>query len=63
MKIGAKIMQPEEKYELYQRIVKYLDRPEIQKKVAEIFTEELLHGMADIKDIELGEKHEFKANS
>ena len=63
MKIGVKIMQPEEKYELYQRIVKYLDRPKIQKKVAEIFTEELLHGMADIKDIELGEKHEFKANS
>ena len=56
-------MTIEEKYALYQRISEYLDRPEIQKKIAEIFTEELLHGMADIKDIELGEKHEFKANS
>ena len=63
MKIGANIMTIEEKYALYQRISEYLDRPEIQKKIAEIFTEELLHGMADIKDIELGEKHEFKANS
>lgn len=56
-------MTIEEKYALYQRISKYLDRPEIQKKMVEIFTKELLHGMTDIKDIELGEKHEFKANS
>lgn len=56
-------MTIEEKYALYQRISEYLDRPEIQKKMAEIFTEKLLHGIADIKDIELGEKYEFKANS
>lgn len=56
-------MTIEEKYALYRRISEYLERPEVQKKVVEIFIEELLHGMADIKDIELGEKHRFKANS
>ena len=56
-------MTPEEKYALYQRISKYLERPEIQKKIADIFIEELLYGIPNIKDIELGEKHEFKANS
>ena len=56
-------MTPEEKYALYQRISKYLERPEIQKKIADIFIEELLYGVPSIKDIELGEKHEFKVNS
>ena len=56
-------MTSEEKYELYQRIVKYLDRPDIQKKIADIFIEQLLYGIPNIKDIELGEKHEFEANS
>ena len=56
-------MTIKEKYELYQRISEYLERPEIEKKVAEIFIEELLYGMPDIKDIKLGEKYEFKANS
>ena len=56
-------MRPEEKYELYQRIVKYLDKPDIQKKIADIFIEQLLYGVPNIKDIELGEKYEFKTNS
>lgn len=51
----------EEKYALYQRISEYLERPEIQKKIAEIFVEELLHGMADIKDIKIGEKYETQS--
>lgn len=51
----------EEKYALYQRISEFLERPEVEKKIAEIFVEELLHGMADIKDIKIGEKYE--ANS
>ena len=51
-------MTSEEKYALYQRISEYLERPEIQKKVAEIFMEELLHDMADIRDIKIGEKDE-----
>lgn len=51
-------MTIEEKYALYQRISEYLERPEIQKKIAEIFAEELLHGMANIKDIKIGEKYE-----
>lgn len=63
MKIGAILVTIEEKYNLYQRIVKYLDRPDIQKKVADIFIEQLLYSIPNIKDIELGEKHEFKANS
>lgn len=49
-------MTIEKKYALYQHISKYLDRPEIQKKMVEIFTKELLQGMADIKDIKIGEK-------
>lgn len=51
-------MTIEEKYALYQRISEYLERPEIQKKIADIFIEELLYGVPDIKDIELGEKYE-----
>lgn len=51
-------MTSEEKYALYQRISEYLERPEIQKKIADIFIEELLYGVPDIKDIELGEKYE-----
>ena len=56
-------MTSEEKYALYQRISEYLERPEIQKKIADIFIEELLYGVPNIEDIKLGEKYEFKANS
>ena len=55
-------MTPEEKYALYQRISEYLERPDVQEKIAEIFMEELLRGMADIKDIKIGEKHEFETD-
>ena len=58
MKIGAILVTIEEKYALYQRISEYLERPEIQKKIADIFIEELLYGVPNIKDIKLGEKYE-----
>ena len=51
-------MTSEEKYALYQRISEYLERPEIQKKIADIFIEELLYGVPNIKDIKIGEKYE-----
>lgn len=51
-------MTIEEKYALYQRISEYLGRPDIRKKIAEVFMEELLRDIADIKDIKIGEKYE-----
>lgn len=52
-------MTPKEKYELYQRLEKFLDKPEVQNKITDIFTEELLRNIPDIKDITLGSKYEF----
>ena len=52
-------MTPTEKYELYQRLNEFFDKPEVQKQIIDIFTEEFLRNIPDIRDIALGDKYEF----
>ena len=52
-------MTPTEKYELYQRLNEFFDKPEVQKQIINIFTEEFLRNIPDIRDITLGNKYEF----
>lgn len=52
-------MTPKEKYELYQRLEKFLDKPEVQSKMVDIFTEEFLRNIPDIRDITLGNKENY----
>lgn len=52
-------MTPKEKYELYQRLEKFLDKPEVQNKMIDIFTEEFLRNIPDIRDITFGNKENF----
>ena len=52
-------MTPKEKYELYQCLNEFFDKPEVQKQIIEIFTEEFLRNILDIRDIALGNKYEF----
>lgn len=52
-------MTPKEKYELYQHLNEFFDKPEVQKQIIEVFTEEFLRNIPDIRDIALGNKYEF----